>query len=175
MDVRTPANLSGVISYLFLLLCLDMKSFMKVEQKWKPSLSLSLPCSTPSDRGLKSLSSMQQLMCFLCLHLSRPARHPLFFFSFFPFSDSFHTLFPFLLPIFLSPFSSIFKQWNYSPLFFRVGVSAYPLMCQTNAWQVCLWCVIVPCLSDTKESCCWRAHLCLSCIIQFGICNIHTY
>ena len=176
MDVRTPANLSGVISYLFLLLCLDMKRFMKVEQKWKPSLSLSLPCSTPSDRGLKSLSSMQPLMCFLCLNLSRPARHPLFFSSFFSpprLSSHFFSLSP--ANLLVTFFSSIFKQWNYSPLFFRVGVSAYPLMCQTNTWQVCLSCVIVPCLSDTKESCCWRAHLCLSCIIQCGICSIHTY
>lgn len=111
------------------------------------------------------------------LSKSQPARSSssFFFFLFFPSSTLFTLFFPFSCQSSCHLFSSIFKQWNYSPLFFRVGVSAYPLMCQTNTWQVCLSCVIVPCLSDTKESCCWRAHLCLSCIIQCGICSIHTY
>ena len=111
------------------------------------------------------------------LSKSQPARSSssFFFFLFSPprLSSHFFSLSP--ANLLVTFFSSIFKQWNYSPLFFRVGVSAYPLMCQTNTWQVCLSCVIVPCLSDTKESCCWRAHLCLSCIIQCGICSIHTY
>ncbi len=122
--------LSSVISYLFLLLCSDMKSFMKVEQEREPSLSFSLPCSSPSDRGLKSSSSVLQSMCLLCLNLNRPARHPffspplpLFSYSSFPsFScqSSCHL------------FSPVFKQWNYFSLFFWVGVSAYALVCRAN-------------------------------------------
>lgn len=108
------------------------------------------------------------------LSASQPARSSSSF-LFFPSPTLFTLFFPFSCQSSCHLFPPFLSSETTRLCFFRVGVSAYPLMCQTNAWQVCLWCVIVPCLSDTKESCCWRAHLCLSCIIQFGICNIHTY
>lgn len=104
---ETSASLSGVISYLFLLLCLDIKSFMKVEQKQKPSLSVLTPLLLSFWQRIKELVSSTAVGVWIHLNLSRSARHAFYFY----FSPTLFILsfFSFSCQSFCHPFLSIFK------------------------------------------------------------------
>lgn len=116
----------------------------------KALLCFSVLCSVPSDRGLKSSSSMQQSMCLCSVWIS--AGLLVILFSHSPFSSvscqsSCHL------------FSSIFKQWNNFSLFFWKGVSASALVCQADTLATVFMIIIVPRLSDTIDSRHWWAQL----------------